>query len=109
MSMILYYSNFCDNSTSILSKLSQSQIKNDIHFLCIDNRITKPDGNVYIILSNQKEIIMPNTVNRVPALLLLNRGNQIIFGTNIIEYLQPIKTNVAEKMKNVEPETFSFI
>jgi len=106
--MILYYSNFCDNSTSILSKLSQSQIKNDIHFLCIDNRITKPDGNVYIILSNQKEIIMPNTVNRVPALLLLNRGNQIIFGTNIIEYLQPIKTNVAEKMKNVEPETFSF-
>ena len=67
--MILYYSKFCSNCSEILPILSQSQVKNDIHFICIDNRIKKPDGSTYIILPNQKEIIMPHTVNKVPALI----------------------------------------
>jgi hypothetical protein len=109
MSMILYYSNFCQNCASILPKLSQSQIKSDIHFICIDNRIKKPDGSTYIILSNQKEIIMPPTLSKVPALLLLNRGNQIIYGSDINNHLQPVQTNTpAEKLENVEPDAFSF-
>lgn len=106
--MILYYSNFCDNCVSILPKLSQSQIKNDIHFLCIDNRIKKPDGSVYLILDNQKEIIMPPNISKVPALLLLNRGNQIIYGSNIMQHLQPKQSGIVEKMQNVEPDAFHF-
>lgn len=106
--MIFYYSNFCDNCKSILPILSQSQVKNDIHFLCIDNRIKKPDGTIYIIMSNQKEIIIPPTINKVPALLLLNRGDQVIYGSNILPYLQPKQTNICEKVKNVEPDAFNF-
>ena len=108
MSMILYYSNFCENCRAILPTLSQSQVKNDIHFICIDNRIKKPDGATYIVLSNQKEIIMPPTVTKVPALLLLNRGNQVIYGTEIMQFLNPVKSGAIEKMQNVEPDAFSF-
>ena len=109
MSYIFYYSNICTNCSNILPKLSQSQIKNDIHFICIDNRIKKQDGSTYIILSNQKEIILPPTINKVPALLLLNRGNQVIYGpANIMEYLQPKQTNVLEKINNSEPDSFNF-
>ena len=106
--MILYYSNLCNNCADILPKLSQSQVKNDIHFLCIDNRKTLSDGNTYIILSNQKEIIMPPTINKVPALLLLNRGNQIIYGENIMQHLQPRQTTAIDKITNVEPDSFNF-
>lgn len=106
--MILYYSNYCQNCASILPQLSQSQIKSDIHFICIDNRITKPDGATYIILPNQKEIIMPPSLNKVPALLLLNRGNQLLYGTAIMQNLQPVKTTTTQKLENVEPQAFCF-
>jgi hypothetical protein len=108
MSQILYYSNFCSNCKEILPQLAQSSTKSDIHFICIDNRIKKNDGSTYIILSNQQEIILPQTVNKVPALLLLNRGNQILYGNNILEYLQPKKTGTEAKLENTEPDAFSF-
>ena len=109
MSIILYYSNFCKNSGAILPLLSQSQIKNDIHFICIDNRVKKSDGSTYIILQNQKEILLPPTINQVPAILLLNRGNKVIFGKDIMQYLQPIDADYNKKtQQQVEPECFWF-
>ena len=106
--MILYYSNYCQNCMSILPKLSQSQVKSDIHFMCIDNRIQKADGATYLILQNQKEIILPPTINKVPALLLLNRGSQVIFGNDILKHLQPVQSGTAEKLRNTEPDAFCF-
>lgn len=106
--MILYYSNYCNNCKQLLPKLAQSQLKKDIHFICIDNRTIKPDGSTYIILSNQQEIILPNTVDKVPALLLLNRGNQVIYGENIERQLNPVKTGREEILVNKEPEAFNF-
>ena len=107
--MILYYSNYCGNCRQLLPLLSQSQVKNDIHFMCIDNRVKKPDGSTYIVLQNQKEIILPNTVDKVPALLLLNRGNQVIFGENIQRQLHPVKSGTpAQQLQNIEPSAFSF-
>ena len=103
--MVLYYSNYCTNCGQILPQIAQSQVKNDIHFICIDNRIKK-EGNTYIILPNQKEIILPNTVDKVPALLLLNRGNQVLYGQNIMQYLNPVKNSIVEKLQNVEPDAF---
>ena len=108
MSYILYYSNYCNNSSQIIQKLSTSQIKNDIHFISIDDRIKKPDGSIYIKLKNQQEIVLPHTVDKVPALLLLNRGNQVVFGNQILEHLQPVRTGVQERMVNREPMAFSF-
>ena len=106
MSMILYYSNYCSFSNETVQKVSKSQIKDDIHFICIDNRINK-NNETYIILSNQKEILLPRIINKVPALMLLNRGNRIIYGQDIIEYIQPVtNNNTIEQV--IDPEAFCF-
>ena len=62
MSLVLYYSNYCQNSSKILQILSKQQIKQDIHFICIDKRIKKEDGATYIILNNLKEVILPPNI-----------------------------------------------
>jgi hypothetical protein len=108
MSYILYYSNYCNNSSQIIQKLATSQLKNDIHFISIDDRMKRSDGTTYIRLKNQQEIVLPHTVDKVPALLLLNRGNQVVFGNQILEHLQPVRTGVQERMVNREPMAFSF-
>ena len=107
--MILYYSNYCSSCRTILPTISQSEAKKDIHFLCIDDRVTKPDNSTYIILSNQKEIILPPVIKGVPSLMLLNRGSQVLYGKDIIEFLQPSKnSNIVDKRQliNSEPEAF---
>ena len=71
MSSILYYSNYCDNCKKLLSQISKSNIKKDIHFISIDKRINK-NNSTYIILENNQELLLPHTVNAVRALLLIN-------------------------------------
>ena len=39
MSTILYYSNYCEHSRKLLQSLSKTDIKKDIHFICIDKRV----------------------------------------------------------------------
>ena len=58
MSSILYYSNFCDHSKKIIQVLSKSKINKDIHFICIDKRISE-NNETYIILENGQKIILP--------------------------------------------------
>ena len=108
--MIIYYSNYCEHSKKLIQTISQSQIKDDMHFICIDNRTKKPNGVTNIILENGQEILLPPTVTKVPALLLLNRGNRVVFGNEIDNYIQPIKEKVQEKasMFNGEPSAFAF-
>ena len=110
MSCILYYSNYCDPSKKILYDLARTQIKDDIHFVCIDKRERGEKGKIYILLTNGQKLLLPPTVNKVPALLLLHQGNRILFGKNIYAYFKPkieeIK-NRATKM-NQEPLAFSF-
>ena len=88
MSLVLYYSNFCQNSGKILQILGKEDIKNKIHFICIDKRIKKSDGATYIILNNQKEVVLPPNITKVPALLLLNRGGQVLLGDDILNHLK---------------------
>jgi hypothetical protein len=110
MSSILYYSNYCEHSKCLIQTISRSSVKNDIHFICIDKRIKKSNGSVYIQFENGQEILLPPTVTKVPALLLLNRGHQILFGDEILNHLQPreeINQNVATDF-NGEPNAFSF-
>jgi len=79
MSSILYYSNYCNNCKNLLSEISKSNIKNDIHFISIDKRINK-NNSTYIILENNEEILLPHTVNAVPALLLINDNYKVLSG-----------------------------
>jgi hypothetical protein len=108
MSCILYYSKYCEVSNKYLQLLSKSDIKKDIHFICIDKRMK--DGNkTYIILENGQKIILPENITKVPALLLLNQGYQVLYGEQILQHLKPRQqeeVRVATK-NNMEPMAFS--
>ena len=108
MSSILYYSTYCDNCSKLLQIVSTSNSKKDMHFINIDKR-TKKNGATYIILENGQEILLPPTVTKVPALLLLNKGHHVLFGSDINKHLEAsnvIHTNPIVK-NNGEPLAFS--
>ena len=109
MSSVLYYSNFCEKSKNILQTLAKSNTKEDLHFLCIDKRVKGPTGAWYIVLENGEKLIMPPQVNRVPALLLMKQGHQVLYGEQILQHLKPRET-IANQMatnNNGEPMPFS--
>ena len=110
MSSILYYSKFCEHSNKLLQTLSKSNNQKDIHFLCIDKRVKDTNNKMFIVLENGHKIIMPENVNRVPALLLLDQGYQVLYGESILNHLKP-KQEIAIKkatQNNMEPMAFSF-
>jgi hypothetical protein len=109
MSSILYYSNYCNNSKSVIKHISSSNIKDDMHFVCIDNRRVDNNNNIYVQLQNGQDILMPSNVDKVPALLLLMQNHKVLFGDDIIKYLEPkevIQNNVATS-NNGEPLAFT--
>jgi hypothetical protein len=112
MSSVLYYSNLCENCKNLLAVLSRSPKKKDVHFLCIDKRIQKANGAIYIILENNQEMILPPTVTKVPALLLLNDGHKVLYGEEIKDHLSPQEVNYNRGAVNIakidkEPEAFA--
>ena len=108
MSCILYYSNFCEKCKVMLQKISKSDVLNDMHFICIDNRVQKNNA-YYIILEKGDEVLLPPTITKVPALLLLNRGNKVIFGHEIQEHLRPkqVELEASATQNNGEPLAFT--
>jgi hypothetical protein len=109
MSTILYYSNFCEHSRKLLQTLSKSDIKKDIHFICIDKRI-KENNKIFIVLENGNKILMPDNIDRVPALLLLNQGYNVLYGDSILEHFRPVQQKMVKQatQNNMEPLSFSF-
>jgi len=110
MSYILYYSKYCEVSKKYLQTLSKSNIQKDIHFICIDKRTKDANNKTYIILDNGQNIILPDNVTRVPALLLLNQGYNVLYGEKILEFLKPRQEVEVRKatQNNMEPMAFSF-
>ena len=109
MSCILYYSKYCEVCKKYLQTLSKSDIQNDIHFICIDKRIKDANNKIYIILETGQKIILPENITKVPALLLINQGYQVLFGEQILNYLKPRQQEeirVATR-NNMEPMAFS--
>jgi hypothetical protein len=108
MSCILYYSNFCEPSKKLLQTISKTQNLNDIHFVCIDKRIKDNNGKVFIILQNEQKLLMPESVSRVPALLLLKENYRVIYGDEIYKYFRPqVVQQVQQATKNnMEPINF---
>jgi hypothetical protein len=108
MSDILYYSNYCNHCKTLLSFLSKYRKKDEIHFLCIDRRVKKQDG-IYIQLNNGQEILLPPIIKQVPSLLLLNRGNMLLTGVQVMEHFQHLNNqlNMETTNNNGEPEAFS--
>ena len=88
MGSVLYYSGRCENSLALLQQVSGTGMAGKIHFVSVDDRVVV-DGATYAMTARGKRVLMPSAVDRVPALLLLNRGNQILFGEDITKYLEP--------------------
>jgi len=109
MSCILYYSNFCEHSKKLLQSLSKTNLAKDIHFICIDKRMKDSNNKTHVILENGQKMIMPENVNRVPALLLLNKGYEVLYGESILNYFKPQQNAVVKQstFNNMEPMAFS--
>lgn len=90
MSTILYYSKYCENCKKILYDLGKSSVAKEIHFICVDKRRKDKQGKTFIMLENGKELLMPETLTKVPGLLLLYRGNNILYGESIMNYFRPM-------------------
>ena len=109
MSSILYYSKYCEVSKKYLQLLSKSNVQKDVHFICIDKRIKDTSNKTYIVLDNGQKIILPENVTRVPALLLLTQGYNVLYGDDIIQHLKPrqeVEVRQATQ-NNMEPMAFS--
>jgi len=111
MSCIIYYSNHCDKSKAVLSALSKSRVQDDIHFLCIDKRVRAANGSGawHILTETGERVLLPPQVNRVPALLLLNKGHMVLYGEQILQHFQPknVALNNEATGFNGEPNAFS--
>ena len=82
MSSILYYSKNCNHCNELLTNLSKTQNREDIHFVCIDKREKNSDGTIEIILDNAQRLLLPPNIKKVPSVLLLNHGNRVLDGLN---------------------------
>ncbi len=110
MSSILYYSNYCEKCKELIRLIGKSDIKNDIHFVCIDKRFrNEQTGGIYVTLETQQQILIPSQIKRVPAMLLLREGNTIIFGNDVINKVKPIAEYSSAKANgfNGEPKSFN--
>ena len=109
MSSILYYSNYCEHSKKLLQTLTKASVTKDIHFICIDKRVQE-NNKIFIVLENGQKIILPENVTRVPALLLLNQGYQVLYGESILQHFKPKQEMQVKRatQNNLEPMAFSF-
>ena len=109
MSSIIYYSNSCDRCKAVLTALSKSQVSNEIHFLCIDKRVKSATGAWHILTETGEKVLLPPQVNRVPALLLLNKGHQVLYGDQILQHFQPKNVALNDQATgfNGEPNAFA--
>ena len=106
---ICYYSNFCEPSKKLLQLFAKTKLNHEVHFICIDKRVKEANNKTYIILENEQKIILPENVTRVPALLLLTKGYQVLYGEQILENLKPrqeVEVRQATQ-NNMEPMAFS--
>jgi hypothetical protein len=85
----LYYSNHCQHSQKILQFLVKNNLASSLNFLCIDKRKRDANNNqIYIVLEDGRQVIMPPNVQSVPALLLVKENYRVVLGEDIIKRFQ---------------------
>lgn len=107
MSLIIYYSNFCDPSKKLLQKVAKTKLSQEIHFICIDQRKRDSKGNTILFLQNE-QVMLPSSVTKVPALYQME-SKQVLFGDDIYDFLLPkeVAINQVATGGNGEPDAFS--
>jgi hypothetical protein len=104
---IVYYSNYCEPSKKLLQTLAKTRLKEEVHFICIDQRF-KDAQNRTIIELNGQQLMLPACVSKVPALYLIE-PNTALFGDDVYRHFAPAEAalNHAETRGHGEPECFS--
>ena len=69
MTSILYYSNFCEHSKKLLQSISKTQLGKDIHFMCIDKRVSE-GGKIYIVLETGQKVYSSASANNTVQLVM---------------------------------------
>jgi len=66
-------------------------------------------GAWHIITETGEKVLLPPQVNRVPALLLLNKGHMVLYGEQILQHFQPKNVDLNNQATNFngEPNSFS--
>lgn len=112
MTLILYYSRKCANCNELLHALSKSpKLSNLIHFVCVDKVVVRPTGHRYAVLDNGQEMLLPPVVQQVPAMLLLHDQYRVLFGQEVMAYLQSILDQERRQATQhyMEPHAYSFV
>jgi hypothetical protein len=104
MQYVLFYSNHCEHSRSLLGTLSKMAVAEHTSFVCIDSRSMR-DGTTYARLQDGKEVPLPAVLSDVPALLMLEKGNSLIVGDDIRKHLDREHGTVAT---HDDPDAFSW-
>ena len=106
MGSIIYYSNYCEHCKELLQYLTKQNFTS-IKYLNIDKRYTQ-NNEIYLILENQQKIILPKMITSVPALLLLDNNNKLLFGKDIYKHFKPKQISlIKDATNNDEPNSFS--
>jgi hypothetical protein len=92
---ILYYSNYCKHSQKIIKFFVQNNLNDQVSFISIDNRkYDNKTGQIYIILENGKQIVLPPNIHSVPSLLLVKNNYSVLIGEEIrARYINKIEKN----------------
>jgi hypothetical protein len=114
MKSILYFSEYCQFCNGIIQSLSQTTLKENIHFINIDKRIVE-NNELKVILDNMQTITLPDCIKRVPSLMYENEkeGIKLLVGNDIKNYIFERLNKEKEqqaKQGNIsnEPESYVF-
>ena len=90
----LYYSNHCKHCQKVLQFLVKHNLADKLNFLCIDKRKRDPNNNqIYIVLEDGRQVVMPPNIQSVPALLLVKENYRVLLGEDIIRRYQSIPSH----------------
>jgi len=102
---ILYYSNYCKHSQSVIQALVKSNLTDKLSFICIDKRSRDANtGQNMVVLENGSKVVMPPNVHSVPALLLINEQYRVVLGDDILQRLHPQMKNNMVSAQSVPDE-----
>lgn len=80
---ILYYSNYCKYSQGVIDSLAHTQVKDDVHYMNIDNRFVGQNNKIFI-RNNQHVIPLPENIDSVPSLWM---DNTVLIGNEIRNFI----------------------
>lgn len=85
--MVLFYSNSCESCKKIIGMVSKNSIKKEMKFICVD-KFKEKNGKRYAVLPKGGNVLIPSAIDKVPAMMFMNKGGQILFGDDILLELQ---------------------